>query len=208
MSIETVEQEHKSYHRWYPLFSAFMRLRFRYRVVGSEHIPQGAAMICANHTSNFDPMLLIKVFGKNNFLHIMAKDSLYKIPVLRGFLRSIGMISVKRDMNDVIAVKTALGYLKGGEKVGIFPEGHRVMSEEESVSAKTGAVKLADRTGVPVVPVFIPRKKPIFRRVTVTIGAPYYVNPSRQKLLPEETARLSAELMERIMSLDGDAARK
>jgi 1-acyl-sn-glycerol-3-phosphate acyltransferase len=199
-----MSREYRWYRGWFPVFLVVMTIRFRFRVSGRENIPKGAAMVCANHTSNLDPMLLIQAFGRDNHLHCMAKEKLFKIPLLGRFLRCIGTISVNRNLNDIAAVRAAMGYLKDGEKVGIFPEGRRV-SDDESVAAKTGAVRLADRTNSPIVPVFIPRDKPLFRRVTVIIGEPYYVNPGKAKLTPEDTARLSSELMDKIRAL-GDGA--
>jgi 1-acyl-sn-glycerol-3-phosphate acyltransferase len=170
------------------------------RVVGKARVPRGAAMVCANHTSNFDPLLLIYALGSRGFLHGMAKESLFGIPVLSQFLRSFGTISVNRNLNDLGAVRRALGYLKNGEKVVIFPEGRRV-SSDESVAAKSGAVRLADKTGTPIVPVFIPREKPFFGRVTIVFGEPYEINPEKKKLSPQDTERLSAELMNKIGEL-------
>jgi 1-acyl-sn-glycerol-3-phosphate acyltransferase len=185
---------------WFPLLWLVINIRFRVRVVGKTRVPRGAAMVCANHTSNFDPMLLIYALGRHGFLHGMAKESLFRIPVLSQFLRSFGTISVNRNLNDLGAVRRALGYLKSGERVVIFPEGRRV-SLDESVAAKSGAVRLADKTGTPIVPVYIPREKPFFGRVTIVFGDPYDVNPEKKKLTPQDTERLSEELMGRIRVL-------
>jgi 1-acyl-sn-glycerol-3-phosphate acyltransferase len=192
-----MSREYFWYRFFYPLFCTVMVIRFRLKIVGRENIPSGGAMVCANHTSNFDPMLLIYALGKKNQLHSMAKQSLFALPVLGWFLRAIGQISVNRNLNDIAAVRSALGYLKNGEKVAVFPEGTRV-KEDEAVAAKSGAVRLSERTGTPILPVYIPREKPFFGLTTVIIGKPYFVNPDKRKLTPDEYTLLSSELMEKI----------
>ena len=69
------------------------------------------------------------------------------------------------------------------------------------MQAKHGALKLAERSGAPIVPVYIPRKKRLFRRNTVVVGEPYYINHERKKLTTEEYDELAAELMRKINGL-------
>jgi 1-acyl-sn-glycerol-3-phosphate acyltransferase len=196
-----VSRETVWYRRWFPLLWLFIRLRFRVRVTGRENVPRGAVMVCANHTSNLDALLLIYALGRENTLHILAKESLFRNSVVARFLRSFGTILVHRNLNDAGAVRAALGYLKNGEKVGVFPEGHRVAADE-AAAAKSGAVRLANKTGAPILPVYIPREKPFFRGTAIVIGAPYAVNPGKKRLAPEDTERLSGELMEKIRELE------
>ncbi len=85
------------------------------------------------------------------------------------------------------AVKTALKLLKDGDKLLMFPEGTRVRQGED-VSVKTGAAMFATRTGVPLLPVYIQRKKRLFARNAVVIGQPYYPQYAGRKPTPEELA--------------------
>jgi 1-acyl-sn-glycerol-3-phosphate acyltransferase len=110
------------------------------------------------------------------------------------------MISVDRSVNDLQAVRQSLDYLKRGEKLGIFPEGRRTR-EGESSEAKLGAVRLADRTDTPIVPLYIPKKKRLFRQLRIVIGAPYRVNTERRRLTAEEYRPLAEDMMERVRSL-------
>ena len=89
------------------------------------------------------------------------------------------------------AIRTMMGLLKSGEKVGIFPEGTRV-SEPDKVAAKDGAVRIAMRLGVPIIPAFISRKKRIFRKVDVVIGEPYNIDADADP--KEETKALMAKI--------------
>jgi len=148
-----------------------------------------------------DPFLIAFAFGINCQMHIIAKKELFKIPLLAQLIRKLGMICVDRGILDAKATKTTLSYLKKDEKVLIFPEGTRV-SEDDSVAAKNGAIKIAEHVGVPLVPVFLPRKKPLFRRIPLIIGAPYIVEKPLVKRTQDDYAVLSDLLMGRIKSLN------
>ena len=92
--------------------------------------------------------------------------------------------------------------LKNGERLLLFPEGTRVEEGAEG-NARSGAAMLATRTGVPVVPVYIPRKKNWFRKTTLVFGEPYIPTFEGRKATAEDYERIGAELMERIYSLKG-----
>ena len=188
------------YRSYYRLARFFIGLFCRFSVSGAAYIPEGAALVCGNHSSNLDPFLVAFALGIHNHAHIIAKAELYKIPVVSSILRKLEMIRVDRGISDLAAVKDSLRYLKNGEKVVIFPEGTRV-SEDDAASAKIGAIKLAERASVPILPVFIPRKKPLFRRISIVIGESYVLEKQDKKRTPDDYERLTVDLMERIKSL-------
>ena len=95
---------------------------------------------------------------------------------------------------------TASAGSPGNNKLLLFPEGTRV-HEGESVEAKTGAAMFATRTGVPLLPVYIPRKKKWFGRNTVVIGEPYQPVFAGRKPTPEELDIISVDLMDRVRKL-------
>jgi 1-acyl-sn-glycerol-3-phosphate acyltransferase len=178
------------------LFAVFYRID----VSGAENIQDGATMVCANHSSMLDPFIIAFAFGIGHHMHIIAKAELFRIPVLSAFLNKLGMIRVNRSIADIATVRSSLGYLKSGEKVAIFPEGTRV-SSDDAVSAKIGAIKLAERAGVPIVPFFIPRKKPLFRKIRVIIGKPYNIDRYDGKRPADDYEQLTETLMLNISSL-------
>ena len=102
---------------------------------------------------------------------------------------------------DVSTIKNTLAYFRNGEKVAIFPEGTRAFEADFS-AAKNGAVKIAERAGVPVVPVFVPRKKKIFRRLPLVIGEPYYIEKQEKKRSADDYTHLAEDLMGRIEALN------
>ena len=174
---------------------------YRLRVSGEENIPEGAAIVCANHSSMVDPFLIAFAFGIDCNVHVIAKAELFRIPVISQILRKLKMIRVDRGILDATTVKSALSYLKCGEVVVIFPEGTRI-SSDDAITAKAGAVKIAERTGNPIVPLYLPRKKPLFRKVRLIVGEPYYIEKQQPKRTTDDYTGLSDLLMERIKLLN------
>lgn len=195
-----MNREYRAYRRLYYFLRVLLFPFYRIKNIGRDNIPEGAVMFCADHSSNLDPILMSMAMGMKYHPHYMAKIELFKIPVLSAVIRAIGTISVDRSRSDIASIKTAMRYLKAGEKVAIFPEGKRVMSDDDG-DAKRGAVQIADQMSVPVVPIYIPRNIKPFRRYTIVIGKPYLVNPDRIKLTKADYDRLAAELMSKIAAL-------
>ena len=192
--------------RWYTfiyaiLFPVFKILRPS-RAIGLENLPEGGALICPNHTKAVDPFFVVFSFGLKNRMSGMAKIEIMRIPVIGALLKKAGIFGIDRGKADVGAIKTAMKRLKDGEKLLMFPEGTRVKEGEEGDhEAKNGAAMLALRTGVPIVPVYIPRKKNWFRPTTVVVGEPYRPQIAGKKATQEEYNAISAEMMRRIFAL-------
>ena len=191
------------YRCCFRLAEPFVKFFRPFEISGKENMISGAALVCSNHSAMIDPFQIALAFGINTNVHVLAKIELFRIPVLSSILRKLGMICVDRSINDIASIKSTLMYLKKGEKVVIFPEGTR-LSDHDASSAKSGAVKLAERSGVPVIPVYIPRKKPYFRRSCLVFGKPYHISRQTEKRLPDDYAKLSEELMNKIQALDPD----
>lgn len=190
----------------------FFNLVHPVRQVGRENLPAGGAVVCGNHSAMSDPFFLVFAAGRRNQMRVMAKAELMRVPVIGWLLKMAGVFGVERGKADVGAIKTAMKHLKSGEKVLLFPEGTRVKNgldkEGHESEAKTGAAMLAMRTGVPLVPVYIPEKKNWFRFTTVVIGEPYYPEAaSGEKKPTAEDYRIVADnLMERVRALGGVSA--
>ena len=198
-----MSREYRKYRFLYFVASITIRLLYGVRPYGRENIPEGAALFCANHSNWSDPFLMAFALGKENFLHFMAKVELFKNKLMAPLFRAAGAFPVDRSKADLQAVRTTMKFLRSGEKIGIFPEGTRA-DTDNAVEAKMGAIKFAEKTGAPIVPVYIPRKKRVFSRVPVVIGQPYYVNPEKKKLTPEDYEREARLMMDRIHALRGE----
>lgn len=190
----------KVYAVIYPLIWIFMRLFHPWKAVGVENIPEGAALMCGNHTSLGDPLYVVCCMGWKRQTHVMAKEEIMKWPVIGWLLKKAGIFGVKRGKADVAALKEALRVLRDGEKLLLFPEGTRVKEGEVS-EAHTGAAMFATRTGAPLLPVYISPKKRIFRKTTVIFGQPYNPAYEGRKATPEDYQRIADDLLVRIRSL-------
>ena len=186
----------------WPFFNLFRPLK----VIGRENIPDGAAVLCPNHTTIGDPFYVVFACGRRYPMRAMAKIQIMRVPFIGWILGKGGVFGVDRGHADMHAVKTALKLLKDGNKLLMFPEGTRVR-EGEDVAAKTGAAMFATRTGVPIVPMYIPAQKHWFRPTSVIIGEAYYPDLPEKHATQEDYQRVADDLMERIEALKPQAGR-
>lgn len=166
---------------------------YRFRIYGRERLPEGAAVICGNHTARVDAVLVALSMGSSGRFTAMAKAELFRYPILGKLLASLHVFPVNRGKNDVLAIKHALKALKEGQQLVIFPEGTRV-HEGEKAEAKTGAGMLALRSNVPVVPVYITPGKKAFRGCKIVYGTPF-VPQCEGKPNQQDYQRVTDEIM-------------
>ncbi len=187
----------RRYRLIYCLLWPVMHLLFRIRVQNPEQIPQGAMVLCAPHSNFADPVFLMMALGIRRYPRFMAKKELFEKCILGRILTSMGVFPVDRGNTDIRSIRTALTILREGGIVGIFPEGTRV-HEEAGGEAHRGAVMLASHSGAPLVPVWLPRKKPVFHRIDIIVGKPYALPRMAGKELCQDCAD---ELMGKIYAL-------
>ena len=188
------------YRLLYCIVRPFFCLCHPVRAVGRENIPEGAAVLCANHTALTDPLFVCFAARLHFKIRPLAKIELSRVPLIGWLLGKAGVIYVDRGHADVKAVKAALSCLKGEGKLLIFPEGTRV-HEGEDVAAKGGAALFATRTGSPLLPVYVSRKKPRFRPTTVVFGQPFYPQIAGRKATAEELNEITNQVMAQIHAL-------
>lgn len=197
--------KNKVYAVLYPIIWIFMRIFHPWKAVGVENIPEGAALICGNHTSLGDPLYVVCCMGSKRQTHVMAKAEIMKWPVIGFLLKKAGIFGVNRGKSDVGAIKEAMRVLRAGEKLLMFPEGTRV-KEGETSEAHTGAAMLSTRTSTPLVPVYISPKKRIFRKTTVVFGQPYHPEFEGRKPSADDYQRIANDLLARVRALEEQAA--
>jgi 1-acyl-sn-glycerol-3-phosphate acyltransferase len=130
------------------------RQRGRRRVVDA--LPEGAIIVIANHTSYADGFLLALVCRRmGRTLRLLATSRVFRVPVIGSLARRIGFIPVeRRSALAADALTPALEALAVGEAIGLFPEGRTTRHPQQwPERARTGVVRLALRSGAPVVPV-------------------------------------------------------
>ena len=181
------------------VLGVFRIIHPRVIVKGKENIPEGACILCSNHSAFSDPVWLVGYANLPTMPRVMAKHELKKVPVLSWFFEKLGCIYVNRDGNDLVAIKTAMKTLRNGQKLVIFPEGTRVR-DGKSVEPHIGTVLLSGRTQCPVIPAYITMNKKLFRPIHVIIGEPFYPEVSA-KPTSEELESNTQQLMKIIYGL-------
>ncbi|QTD97059.1 lysophospholipid acyltransferase family protein [Streptomyces cyanogenus] len=202
----------------YVFLGPLLRLVFRPRIEGLEHVPaSGPAIIAGNHLSFSDHFLMPAILKRR--ITFLAKAEYFTGPGVKGrltafFFRSAGQIPVDRSGKEAgqAAIREGLGVLRKGELLGIYPEGTR-SHDGRLYKGKVGVAVMALKAGVPVVPCAMigtfeaqpPGKVvPRIRPVTIRFGAP--LDFSRYAGLENEKAVLRAvtdEIVYAILTLSG-----
>jgi 1-acyl-sn-glycerol-3-phosphate acyltransferase len=181
-----------------------VRLLFRLRARALENIPEGGAVVAANHISNLDPWAVGLPLFPRRTLRFMAKSELFWFP-LGPFIAGAGAFPVRRGEGDVEAIETAAELCRQGELVMMFPEGTRRrkgLRKRRQPRAHTGAARIALEAGVPLVPAAIAGTDQIMRLgpLRVVYGPPIPLDDLREddprEAAPEATDRLMAAIHE------------
>jgi 1-acyl-sn-glycerol-3-phosphate acyltransferase len=124
------------------------------RMHGTEHIPDGPVIFMSNHQSNFD--ILAMLANTPRQLHWIAKKELFEIPVFGASMKRGGYIPLDRSdgRKALKSMENAAAVIRAGRCVVIFPEGTRTRSRQ-MLPFKRGGFMLAQKAGVPVIPVTI-----------------------------------------------------
>jgi 1-acyl-sn-glycerol-3-phosphate acyltransferase len=159
---------------------------YRFEVTGAEHFPkEGGVLLCSNHISNLDPPVLGITAPRP--IHFMAKEELFRAPVLKHIIPKLNAFPVKRGMSDRQALRTGIEILKDNKVLGIFPEGTR-SKDGKLGKGLTGVGFFALRTNAAVVPCAIIGPYKPFRKVRVVYGMPIDMQELREKKASPEEA--------------------
>jgi len=159
-----------------------MQLWFNWRLEGLEKIPaEGPVIVAGNHLSYVDPLahgyFVVKAGRRPRFL---AKQELFDARFVGTVLRGARQISVERGTGDRSPLEDARRAVERGEVVVIYPEGTTTTTHEDFSPGrgKTGAVRLAIATRVPILPVATWGGQFVWRRSgrqSITFGRPIWV---------------------------------
>ena len=144
--------------------------RIAYHVKITGNVPkEGAYILCWNHINYLDAAAIV-LFNKRK-VNFVAKEDLFTHDILMWLGHLFDAIPIKRDMQDIEAMKRCLKVLKNGELLGIFPEGTR-KGMEKNMKAKNGAAYMAIKSGVKVIPIGIHGTFKPFSKVYLNYGEP------------------------------------
>jgi len=158
------------------------RLFYRVKITGN--IPEtGAYIICANHINYLDAAAVVLLNKRK--INFVGKEDLFSNSILNWLGHLFDAIPIKRDMQDIEAMKRCLKVLKSGELLGIFPEGTR-NGLEKNGKAKNGAAYMAIKSGVKIIPCGIHGSFKPFSEVYINYGEPIdlssYKNQDKDKI--------------------------
>ena len=166
-----------SYHllKW-SLVSPILHTYFRIKIHGADNVPKsGAAIAVSNHASYFDPPILSNCVGRP--VAFMAKEELFKVPVLKQGIELYGAYPVKRSTGDRAALRATTAALESGWITAIFLQGTR-SDDAKITDPKLGAAWIAAKAQVPLLPISLWGTEKILKgssfpkpvRLTVRIG--------------------------------------
>lgn len=135
---------------------------FKMSVIFHFPIPGGAKIIVANHPTTTDPFILTSF--SNGHASVLIKDILFDVPVFGRYLKWSGHIPVSK-VGGKFAFEKALKLLKEGVTIIIFIEGDLSKIVNKLNRVKTGAVRLALASHLPIIPMGVSVKVKNIRNI-------------------------------------------
>ena len=202
----------------YVLLGPLLRLLYRPRVTGLEHVPaDGPVIMAVNHNSFMDSLFLPLVVKRP--MTFLAKDEYFVTPGFKGFwmrtfFKGAGQVPIDRSGGNAseAALKTGIRVLGTGNVLGIYPEGTR-SPDGKLYRGHTGVARMALGANASVVPVGMKgtrevqpagKRLPRVKRITIDIGKP--LDFSRYEGMQDDRFVLRSmtdEIMYEIMQLSG-----
>lgn len=177
-------------------------------IKGRENIPEGTVLYVGNHRSYFDIMALYTIVPK--LTGFVAKVEIKKVPGLNIWMNYMNCLFLDRSdiRQGLKVILEGIELMKSGISMCIFPEGTRNKNADECelLPFKEGSLKLAEKSGSPIVPVAIHNADNCFENsmprvkkntVTFEFGKPIYIN----ELDREEKKFLGAKVRDNIISM-------
>ncbi|WP_457098360.1 lysophospholipid acyltransferase family protein [Microbacterium sp. P5_E9] len=201
----------------------------RVEIIDGDKLPrEGPYVLAPSHSTEFDPLIVaLAVWRLGRAPRFMAKESLFKVPVLGWALRATGMVPVARSSSATAARQTIQAseiLVAHGRGVIVYPEGTLTRDPDLwPMRGKTGAVRLALADDIPLIPMahwgaqaILPRYGklslwPLRRHVRVIVGDPVDLSEFTDKraqpaALVAATDRLMNAVAELLSQLRGEPA--
>lgn len=184
------------YNVAYAFVKMLLILTLKIEMIHQEKLPAtGGYVLAATHTGWLDVLCMGRLVEPRP-IHYMAKKELFEKPLINALLTRINAFPVNRENPGPSAIKFPVQLLRKDQIVGIFPAGTR---SGESQQLKMGAVTIAFKAGVPIVPVRYEgppkvRLSYFFRKakVRMIVGDPIVASEDKDAKTQRE------ELMERL----------
>lgn len=176
------------------------------RIEGIEHIPaEGPVILVGNHRSYFDPTVMAMVVAKTGrTIRFLGKKEVFDAPVLGQLATALGGIRVDRGTGSDEPLEAAAAALRGGEMVGIMPQGTIPRGPaffEPKLKGRWGAARLAHMSEAPVIPVGLWGTEKVWPRAARLPNVLNVTDP------PVVTATVGPAIELKYKSLDADTKR-
>lgn len=204
------------YYFLWGLALIIFKVSFKIKIRGKGNIPsKGPAVVASNHLSYLDPIVLGLITPRR--MNFIAKEELFGNSLFRALITQLGAFPLKRERFDRAGYERALAILREGGILTLFPEGTRAQHGKRG-HLRQGAVRIALRAGVPLVPIVIagtdsilPRGKRTIRlgKIRVEVGKPLAaVKLDKTQDSRRETDELLGSLKRRMKKLRDELYKK
>lgn len=159
---------------------------------------KGGAIVAANHTSFADPFIVGVTFWYRR-LHFLVAEIVMKGKLRSALLKGVGAIRIDRNGADIEAINQSVQKLKDGYLLTVFPQGE-IHRQDDIDTVKSGAVLMALRAHVPIIPMHILPRKHWYTMRTVVIGKAIDPQEFCQRKLPStaDIQRVTDELVKEL----------
>lgn len=175
-------------------------------IKGIENIPDGTCVFVSNHQGNFDFLVILANIDKS--IGFLAKTEILKLKIVSSWMKKMHCVFINRnDVRDSLkAINQGVENIKNGYSMAIFPEGTRSKSSNLG-EFKKGALKLATKTDVPIVPIVLDGTYKMFEdgkgrlkpgTVEMSILKPININEMDRKQKAELSEILRNEINEEL----------
>ena len=171
----------------------------------------GGRVVIMNHESMMDPVIVVcSDYFHGRKMRPIYKSELDKVPILKWLLARVGAIPVSRGKADIKCVRRAQRALQRGEDVLVFPEGHRILSDDQEIEIHAGFALMAQLAKAPVLPMAIVGARdggiggngPIRPgRVYMAVGDPITFDEIEAKGRKQQASEMEEKAMKAVYSL-------
>lgn len=161
---------------------------------------EGGLIICGNHTSMIDPVILAVSTKKQ--IHFMGKKELFENRFLSFVFRNLGAFPVDRQGVSLSAIKSSVKILNDSGILGIYPEGTRIKNGYDENNAKPGIALIANKAKVKIMPVYVEGTYKFRGKINLYIGkATDYFENYEGRLNTEKYTEIGKEILKDIYNL-------
>lgn len=183
-----------------PLAFLIAKIMYRVKIEGFENVPRKeGAIICGNHVHALDGPALVACTTRR--IHFMSKKELFKNPFFRMLGYCYNAFPVDRGKKDTGAVLKSFEILKKKDILAIYPEGTR-NGFDKGVKLKNGAVRIALKAGVPIIPYAVISDFKPFHKTIYRFGEPIDLSSHKDQADQKEVLdTLTVEIMTKVIEL-------